>query len=272
MPPVLKKIVALLVILIVANVGFMWYGQASFDATFQSLAKAFAENNATMARHGQTPPAIAKHLEQSRVRTHGYKTLLLQMDGLYRKKPSSKPIEMHALALLRPFPDMLWAVRMKSNPLVTFNALETYHAGRATMQTMLFGIVPTGTFDSETFARSELARLLAYALFNPALLECGCIDYEPIDERHTRAAIHDGNLTAAVVFESDMNGRIVKVTSRHRARPGKQGLQPSEWQMTVLNYGDFDGLKLPKTVEESWIVEGNPLVYSRYDIASAKRL
>ncbi|WP_456449619.1 DUF6544 family protein [Hydrogenimonas sp.] len=272
MSPFIRKIIAVIVVLVVANVGFVWYGQASFDTTFQSLAKAFSENNATAIRQPNPPAAIARQIERSKIAQNGYGTIVLQLEGTYRRKPSSKAIAMHALALLRPTPDMLWAVRLESNPIVTFNALETYHGGRAKMQTMLFGIIPTGEFDSEAFAKSELTRVLAYALFNPALLACECIAYEPVDAHRTRATISDGGISVTVLFESDEKGDIVKVTSDDRVRPVKGGMAPAPWQMTVQNYGDLDGLRIPVSVEEAWILEGKPAVYADYRVTSAKRL
>ena len=272
MPPVIKKIAALIVMFVLLNVGFVWYGQASFDATFQSLAKAFTENNASITKRSEIPTPIRQYLTKSNIQTKDYRTILIQLDGTYKRKPTSKAIAMHALALLRATPDMLWAVRLDANPLITFNALETYHAAHSTMQMLIFGIIPTGEYDSEPFARSELARILAYGLFNPLLLACDCITYEPEGEREIRATIHDGNLTASVTLVWDENGEIRNVYSDDRVRSTNNGLQPSRWQMRILEYGDVDGIRLPREVEESWIVDGSAFVYARYTLTSAKRL
>ncbi|WP_201352109.1 DUF6544 family protein [Hydrogenimonas urashimensis] len=268
----MKKIIAVAILLILANAGFVWYGQASFDTTFQTLAKAFSENNGTLPRREVLPSLIERYLNRTGIPQKEYRTIVLETAGDFRRKPSSRPIGMHALTLLRPSADMLWAIRLKSNPLLTFNALETYHAGHSKMETMLFGIIPTGTFDSEAFSRSELARLLAYGLFNPALLRCSCIRYEPIDERHVKAIIEDGNLTASVVFESDEDGDLVKAISGDRIRPGKNEKRAATWQMIVHAYGEYDGLHLPQSVEEAWIIGNKPIVYTRYRLTSAKRL
>ena len=272
MPPVLKKILALIVMIVLVNIGFVWYGQASFDTTFQSLAKAFSENNETCGKHSSLPSPVEHYLERSNVSSNSYRTILLQLDGIYKKRPGSKPIEMHALALLRPTPDMLWAVRLNANPLVTFNALETYHGGHAVMQMSLFGIVPTGEFDSERFARSELARVLAYALFNPLLLSCDAVTYKTNVEGQTVTTIHDGETDASVTFLTNDEGEIVELFSDDRARPAKDGLQPARWRMKILSYGNLDGLRLPKEIEESWIVDGAPFIYASYTVTSAKRL
>jgi len=270
---ILKKLIAVLLILVLVNVGFIWYGQASFDATVKTLGKAFAENNETIPTARTSPPAlIASALRKSGVDTHPYRTLVLQFEGKYRSKPSSKWMPMHALALLRPTPDMLWGIRLENNPVVTFNALETYHAGRASMEMLLFGIIPTGKREGEAFARSELARVLAYGLYNPALLACGCIGYRAIDDRRIEATIRDGNLTASVIFSADDAGDIVEVFSRDRLRPVKGGLEPAGWRMRIRSYATIDGLRIPKEVEESWIVDGNELSYSRGHVTSARRL
>jgi hypothetical protein len=115
-------------------------------------------------------------------------------------------------------------------------------------------------------------RVLAYGLFNPALLACDRITYEPVDDRHVRATIRDGELSASVLFESDANGDIVRVTSRDRVRPVKGGMEPAPWRMDVGAYGELDGLRLPVSVKEMWVLEGAPTVYADYRVTSAKRL
>ncbi|BDY13143.1 DUF6544 family protein [Hydrogenimonas cancrithermarum] len=271
MPPIIKKVIAVFTLLVLVNVGFAWYGQASFEATLKTLGKAFVENNATATENDNLPDTIEKYLAATRADRSDYTTLALQFDGDYYKKPS-KAMQMHALALLRPTPDMLWGIRLSSNPIVTFNAIETYHTGRATMQMLLFGIIPTGELEGERFARSELARVLAYAVFNPRLLPCGCISYESIDATHTKATIRDGNISASVTFISDENGRIVEIQSSDRARPLKRELLPTQWRMAIRSYGDYDGLLLPKEVQEDWIVDGRAIPCSRYTLTSAERL
>ncbi|WP_456452575.1 DUF6544 family protein [Hydrogenimonas sp.] len=272
MPPIVKKLIAVLVILVVANAGFVWYGQASFDATFQQLSKAFADNNATLPRRAELPGPIARYIRKSGLEAHGYKTLVMALDGTFRKKAGAKPMPLHALALLRPTPDMLWAAKLDANAVVSFNALESYHAGRAKLQALLFGIVPTGEIAGEAFARSELARVLAYGLYNPALLDCACIDYRELDSRHVEAVIHDGNLSAEVVFETNDAGDIVAVTSRDRVRPVKKSLEPAPWRLEVVAFGERDGLRMPVEAKEVWVAEGEPFVASHYRVASAKRL
>ena len=271
MPPVIKKLIFGFILLIFVNVGFVWYGQASFEATLKTLGKAFVENNFTAAENNDLPDPIKKYLTATRACRSGYKVVALQFDGDYYKKPS-KTLRMHALTLLRPTPDMLRGIRLSGNPVVTFNAVETYHTGRATMQMLLFGIIPSGELEGERFSRSELARVLAYAVFNPLLLPCRCIGYEPIDATHTKATIHDGNISASVTFVSDENGRIVEIQSNDRIRLARKELKSAPWRMKILSYGEYDGLFLPKAVEESWIIDGQTVPDSRYTLTSARRL
>ncbi|BBG66824.1 hypothetical protein NNO_2121 [Hydrogenimonas sp.] len=270
---ILKKLTAAIVLLLLLNIGFVWYGQASFEATVKTLAKSFTEVNATLPYRTPSAENIRRYLEKSGVEEHPYRTLAVQLEGEYRNKPSSKWAKMHALALLRPSADMMWAIRLESNPVVKFNALETYHGGHASMQMLLFGIIPTGEIENGLFARSELARVLAYGLYNPALLKLASIEYKRVDESRTEATIHDGNLSATVTFISSPEGDIVEVFSGDRVRPLKGGgLQQAAWRMKILSYGEFDGLRLPKDVVESWVIDGNDLDYSKTVLDSAKRL
>lgn len=269
----IKKLIAVIAVLAIVNIGFVWYGQASFDATVKTLAKAFAENNKTLASSKrELPEAIKRYIEFSKAKESPYETLVIQFDGEYRSKPKSKWAKMHALALLRPSFDMLWAIRLKSNPIVTFNALETYHSSNATMQMLLFGIIPTGKREGEAFARSELARVLAYSIYNPALFEREGIEYKEIDPLHTIATATDGNITASVTFISLPTGEIIEAQSGDRVRPVKGGLQPAYWRMKIGSYAEVDGLRLPKEMEEHWVIEGNELPYFRAKVDMAKRL
>lgn len=272
MVSLIKKLLIVFVVLIVINVGFVWYGQANFKATIKSLGKAFIENNVTSSPVTQKLPApIERYIKQSNLSQNSYKALAFQFDGEYSPKPS-KTVEMHTLVLLRPTPDMFLAVRLDSNPIVTFNAIESYHNGQANMQTMLFGVIPTGEFNDEKFARSELARLLAYSVFNPVLLKSKYIKYKIVDTTHTKATITDGKIEASVIFVSDRSGKIIEVQSSDRFRPVNKKLQRATWKMRIFSYGKADGLNLPKDVEEMWVENGNGITYSKYSVTSAKRL
>jgi len=266
-----KKLLTVFIILIIINIGFIWYGQANIEATIKSLGKAFVESNVTSSVVQKLPAPIKQYIKNSNLSQKSYKALALQFDGEYSPKPS-KSMKMHTLALLRPTPDMLLGIRLDSNPIITFNAIETYHNGQANMQMLLFGIVPTGEFNDEKFARSELARLLAYSAFNPALLKSENIQYETLDVTHTKATITDEKIDASVIFISDKSGRIIEVQSSDRVRSVKKKLQKTIWKMRILSYNKFDGLNLPKDVEELWVEEGKDIVYSKYSLTSAKRL
>ena len=272
MPPIVKKLIAVLVILALANIGFVLYGQASFDATFQQLSKSFAENNATCKSQAVLPEAMARYLERSGVAKSGYKTFAMQCDGLHAKKRADRFVPMQSLMLLRQTPDMLRALKIDVNSLVTFNALESYHAGRAKMQTYLFGIIPLGTFQSDAFARSELAKVLAYGLFNPALLRCGAISYRVLNEESVEATIRDHNRSAHVVFIFNKKGDIIEARSDDRLRPVKKVLKPSRWRMKILAYGTFDGLRIPAEVEEMWQDDKGDFVSAKYRVTAAQRL
>ena len=271
MPPIVKKILALAALLILLNIGFVKFGQASFNADFQQLAKAFSENNATLPRRTELPEPIRRYIERTGVAKKPYKTLAMEIEGEYYKKPGAKPVAMHALALLRPTPDMLWAYRMESS-VVTFNALETYHGGRSKMKMSLFGIIPTGEFSSDLFARSELAHALAYALFNPELFECACIDYETPAPNKVRATIHDGNLSASMLFTFDEAGDAILAESSDRARSVDGKLVRTDWAFRVEGYGNYGPYRLPAKVHEIWIVNGRPVTAMAYRLKGAEAL
>ncbi|WP_353661530.1 DUF6544 family protein [Hydrogenimonas sp. SS33] len=271
MPPLVKKLIAVAVLIILVNIGFVKYGQASFNATFEQLAKAFSENNATLPRRAALPEPIQTYIDRSGAAKHPYKTVVLQFEGEYYKKPGGKPYAMHTLALLRPTPDMLWAVRMES-AVVTFNALETYHNGRSKMKISLFGLIPTGQFDSPLFTRSELTHILAFAVFNPELFRCRCIDYKTVDSRHVEATIHDNNLSASALFTFNDAGDIVRVESSDRTRPVKGEAVRTDWRLSIGVYQTFGTLRLPATMEESWIIDSKPFNFMHYKLTGARTL
>ena len=272
MIPLIKKLIIAFIILVGINIGFIWYGQANFKATVKSLGKAFVENNVTFLPANQKLPAlIERHVKQSNLSQNSYKALVFQLNGEYSPKPS-KLMKMHTLMLLRPTPDMLLGVKLDSNPIVTFNAINSYSDAQANMQMMLFGIISTGELSGKEFARSELARLLAYSVFNPALLKSGYVRYEAIDSTRTKATIVDGKIEASVIFIGDKSGKIVEVQSGDRLRTVNKEFQKTNWRMRILSYGNVDGLNLPKDIEEMWVQDKGDIVYSKYSVTSAKRL
>ncbi len=271
MPPIVKKLIAFLVILALANIGFVLYGQASFDATFQQMSRAFAERNATCGAKESLPPRIERFMARHMSEKSRYKTLVMQWDGLIAPKQNDRFKPIHTLILVGGTPDLLQAMKIDANSLVTFNALESYHNGHAKLQSYLFGIIPTGTLDSEAFTRSELAKTLALAVFNPELFRCDAISYRT-KGRCIEATLKDGDINASVDFCFTPGGEIAEVVSRDRVRmvDKKPVLMP--WHLQILAYDELDGLLIPTDIEERWETPKGSFIHAKYRVTDLKRL
>jgi hypothetical protein len=262
MPPIVKKIIIVFVMLILVNIGFVWYGQASFDATFQGMARAFVDQNLSVSEReiASLPDPIAKRLKE----IQPYRVAAFQQDG-QRFDKHGKPMPMHGLVFMHPAIQLLDSVRVDTNAVVIFNAISTYRNAKAKMKTSLFGLIPVGEYEGEAFARSQLAKLLAYGLFNPLLLASEAVTYRR-EKGYWSATIEDHGLRATVRYYLDAKGQITTVESDDCVIPSRSGLKPIRWRMRILRYARMDGVTIPVEVEESKMVKGQSVPMARYRV------
>ncbi len=92
----------------------------------------------------------------------------------------------------------------------------------------------------------------------------GQIRWDPIDERSARATLLQDGLPVSAIFEVDEEGRFVRVRAdRYRDGGGGRAVL-TPWVGRCGDYRDFNGLRVPASIEVLWDLKGGEFSYVRF--------
>ena len=98
-------------------------------------------------------------------------------------------------------------------------------------------------------------RFLAEAAWYPtALLPSQGVHWTPVDDRHARATLADGDMRISLTFSFGTDGLIEAVRAEDRGRMVKGKTVPTPWEGRWNQCVDRDGMQVPLEGEVGWIL------------------
>jgi hypothetical protein len=153
-------------------------------------------------------------------------------------------------------PGFLWQARIRFMPGIAVFVHDAYIAGQGSLRAALLGLIPLVRLGgAPELAQAELMRFLAEAVWYPtALLPAQGVQWEPVDARHAKATLRDGQTQASVVFGFGNDGLIATVRADARARNVGGLWVPTPWEGHWQDYVLRDGIRVPLRGEVAWIL------------------
>lgn len=141
----------------------------------------------------------------------------------------------------------------------------------ATMQARLLGVVPVLDATGPELAQSETVTFLNdMVLLAPgALLDAG-VSWEAADPRQARVGWEHGGHRVEAVLHFDEAGDLVDFHSHDRYQTDGTAHTLARWSTPVLEFGDFDGIRLPREAEAHWGEEGESWSYARFVVEEVR--
>lgn len=162
-------------------------------------------------------------------------------------------------------PGFVWDARVRLGPAVKVFVQDAYVAGRGLLKAALFGLFPlTRIPGSLELTHAELMRFLAEAALYPTkLLPSQGVQWSPEGDNAARAALADGDLSVALVFEFDEAGLISAVSSTGRYRAVEGAMIQTPWEARFTHYEDRSGMLIPLQGEVAWLLPAGRAPYWR---------
>lgn len=146
-----------------------------------------------------------------------------------------------------------------------------YTGEGATMQARLLGVVPVLDATGPELARSETVTFLNdMVLLAPAALLDAGVSWEELDGRRVAVAWEHGGHRVEAVLHFDEAGDLVDFHSHDRYQTDGTTHTLARWSTPVLEFGDFDGLRLPREAEARWGEEGESWCYARFVVEEVR--
>lgn len=163
-------------------------------------------------------------------------------------------------------PAFLWSAAITMVPGVPARVRDRYAAGAGSMLVTLGGVL---TMDEVTGPRLSTASLLRYLgelpVFPTAMLPGEGLSWEAVDSASARVTFRDAGMEVSGVYHFGQDGMPARFTAtRYRTEGGDQVQRP--WEGWYRDYRDMDGLRVPGSFGVTWIVDGEPAPYARFEL------
>jgi hypothetical protein len=155
-------------------------------------------------------------------------------------------------------PGYLWQTKVHWQPAIFISGRDGLHEGQGSMQMKILSILPVAnTNNNEAINSGSLIRYLAEICWLPSVALNPAIQWQAVDANSAQAIIDAGTTKVSGVFHFNAKGDISSFTAR-RYKSGKDITSLETWQVNMLDYKMFHGVRIPYRCNVTWkLAEGD---------------
>lgn len=155
--------------------------------------------------------------------------------------------------------DFRWKARTYIRRRLPATIVDAVQKDRGVLSVRLFGVVPIAHYRGQALDKSEIMRALAEMPWRPNGFQVQPnLRWASVDGRILTAAFDNGQIRAAVDFEVDADGRVVRVDAPDRPRMKGGKLTETPWSGVFEDYRQFHGVRVPTRAEVTWHLPDGP--------------
>lgn len=196
-------------------------------------------------------------------------TAYLKHDGLFRTKPGQRwfPIageEYFTVAR----PGFVWNASIRPAPFLWIEACDRLVSGRGNMVVALASTIPIADAVGAEIDQGSRLRWLAECAWFPYAFVGDDVQWESIDAHSARATLRCDGLPVSALVEIDDEGKLTQLRAdRYRdLGGGRAALTP--WTGRYSDYREFNGFRVPSSVDVAWELEKEPFSYARFRVTN----
>jgi hypothetical protein len=246
-------------------------GRVTADVTtlFSSVGVSIGSEQLN-ARWGALPDPVRRYLRYAiRDGDSALGTAHLKHDGLFRTTPDQRwfPVEGEQYFTVAS-PGFVWKATIRPAPFLWIDARDRLVSGRGNMLVKLVSTIPIADAVGAEIDQGSRLRWLAESAWFPYAFVGDQVQWEPIDAHSARARLCCDGLPVSALLEIDDEGKLTQLRAdRYRdIGAGKAVLTP--WTGRYSDYREFNGFRVPCSVEVSWELEKEPFCYARFRVTA----
>jgi len=164
-------------------------------------------------------------------------------------------------------PAFIWVVDVSMNSLLGFQGRDKFEEGKGEMLIKVNSLVNIVNERGEKLNEGTLQRYLGEMVWFPSLALSPYITWEQIDEHTVRAMMHYKGTSGSGVFYFNENGDVVKFLAL-RYKGNEATAKRYEWEMNILDYKTFGGIKVPAKMTSTWKLEKGNWTWLKLEVAN----
>jgi len=220
------------------------------------------------ARWDAVPEPVRRYFRYAiREGAPAIRTARLSHDGLFRTTPEQRwfPIEGEQYFTVAE-PGFVWNASIRPAPFLWIEARDRLVSGRGNMLVKLVSTIPIADAVGAEIDQGSRLRWLAECAWFPYAFVGDHVQWEPIDAHSARVRLRCDGLPVSALVEVDDEGKLTQLRADRYRDVGRGKAVLTPWTGRYSDYREFNGFRVPSSVEVTWELEKEPFSYVRFRV------
>src|SRR5690606_32297510 len=164
-------------------------------------------------------------------------------------------------------PAFIWVVDVQMNRLLSFQGRDKYVEGKGEMLIKMNSLFPVVKERGEKLDEGTLQRYLGEMVWFPSMALRSFITWEQQGENTARATMTYKGISGSGTFYFNSNGDVVKFSAL-RYKGNEAEAKRYLWEMDVLGYKTFEGIKVPAKLSSTWRLEAKDWTWLKMEVTA----
>src|SRR5690606_23439302 len=166
-------------------------------------------------------------------------------------------------------PAFIWSVDVKMNNLLSFQGRDKFEDGKGEMLIKLNSLFNIVNERGEKLDEGTLQRYLGEIVWFPSLALSPYITWEPVDENTAKATMTYQGTSGSGTFYFNSNGDVTKFSAL-RYKGNETNDKRHHWEMNILDYKIFEGIKVPAKMTSTWKLDEKDWTWLKLEVTDIK--
>ena len=166
-------------------------------------------------------------------------------------------------------PAFIWSVDVKMNSLLNFQGRDKFDEGKGEMMIKMNSLFNIVNERGEKLDEGTLQRYLGEMVWFPSLALSSYITWEQIDENTAKATMTHKGTSGSGTFYFNSNGDVIKFSAL-RFNGNDADAKRRNWEMNILDYKKFEGIKVPAKMTSTWKLDDKDWTWLKMEVTDIK--
>lgn len=216
------------------------------------------------------PPPVQRYLTYSGVIGRPIvRSARLEMTGRIRPAEQQPWMELEAdeFYTVSP-PAFTWHATTKMAGLPLVRVRDSYIEGEGGLQVSLLGLFTMEDARGADVNQASLMRYLNEIMWFPTAFLGDDVTWKAIDDHSARVTLTDRAETVSALLTFDEEGRLTNFAGERYYNAGTDQSVLLPWSTPITAYGEFDGLRLPRSGRGVWHQDSGEFTYVELEVTA----
>jgi hypothetical protein len=166
-------------------------------------------------------------------------------------------------------PAFIWSVDVKMNSFLSFQGRDKFEGGKGEMLIKMNSLFNIVNERGEKLDEGTLQRYLGEMVWFPSLALSPYITWEQIDENTAQATMTYKGTSGSGTFYFNSIGDVTKFSAL-RYKGNETDAKRQDWEMNILDYKTFEGIKVPTKMTSTWKLDDKDWTWLKMEITDIK--